>query len=335
MSAPWSTSTDDDLTKDTRLCVFFTPGSKRRLTFVVEKAENGEETYPEFLVEAACSPFLYTVPSFDVISVKLRQLKVLGRDSEGKETPYDIFIRSYNTTTPPLPALLFVKEATVVKVRSKIYLAILTNTFYHYNQEEEFKRSVNIDGLSLFPFGCLVVWDWEWETTDDNSSEEETETDGQSQFNHHINTDESETDENEQAIPASVPLETHVVTFKCMGTLFERSRQNALEKTAELMCKGESVPVKLVPEPENKYDSKAIAFHCELEGKWYSIGYVVRDVLDVMHAALQENSIISVKFAWVKYRVVWMRSGPGYYAGIDIARKGKWPKIVVQHASTH
>lgn len=76
-----------------------------------------------------------------------------------------------------------------------------------------------------------------------------------------------------------------------MGTLFEQSRQNALEKTADLMRKGDSIPVKLVPEPENKYNSKAIAFHCKLEGKWYSIGYVVREVLDAVHRAIQEKNI--------------------------------------------
>ena len=111
-----------------------------------------------------------------------------------------------------------------------------------------------MDGLALFPFGVLVVWDWEWVTTD-NSSEEEIESDGRSQCNQHMNTDESETDksiENEQHTTVSVPAETHVVTFKCMGTLFEQTRQSALEKTADLMCKGDSVPVKLVPEPENK-----------------------------------------------------------------------------------
>ena len=124
--------------------------------------------------------------------------------------------------------------------------------------------------------------------------------------------------------------ETHVVTV-----LYGPSRQNALERTAELIHEGNSVPVKLVPEPENKYDSKAIAFHCEVDGKWYLIGYVVREVLEAVHKAIQEKSILSVKFAWVKYRVVWMRPGPGFYAGIDITLNGKWPRIAMQHASTH
>ena len=85
----------------------------------MEGAQNGEEaeaSYPEFVVEAVCPPFLFVVPSFDIISVKLGQLKVVGWDTDGKEMPYDIFIWNYDTTTPPLPALLLVKEITVVKV---------------------------------------------------------------------------------------------------------------------------------------------------------------------------------------------------------------------------
>ena len=202
-----------------------------------------------------------------------------------------------------------------------------------YLQEGEFKKSVNIEGLAILPLGVLVVWDWEWNSIEQCSGdEEESDSDERSHYNPHMNSDESDTDE--EQLPTT-PTDTHVVRFKCMGTLYEQSRQTALEKAAKLMHQGTSVPVKLVPEPDNKYDSKAIAFHCELDGKWYSIGYIVREALDAVHKAIKKTTIHFVKFAWVKYRVVWMRSGPGFYAGIDIALNGKWPQIVVQHASTH
>ena len=31
---------------------------------------------------------------------------------------------------------------------------------------------------------------------------------------------------------------------------------------------------------------------------------------------------------------VWLRSGPGFYAGINIALNGEWPSVVLKHAST-
>ena len=64
-------------------------------------------------------------------------------------------------------------------------------------------------------------------------------------------------------------------------------------------------------------------FQCKLDSKWQKIGYIVREALDDVHRALERKRIISVKFAWAKYLVVWMRSGPGYYAGINIALNGE------------
>ena len=38
-------------------------------------------------------------------------------------------------------------------------------------QVEEFKLTVNVEGLSLLPIGVLIAWDWEWNPTDIDSSE--------------------------------------------------------------------------------------------------------------------------------------------------------------------
>ena len=52
--------------------------------------------------------------------------------------------------------------------------------------------------------------------------------------------------------------------------------------------------------------------------QWYRIGYVVREIVD----AMASNVISEVSFGWVKYRIDFKRSGPGFYAAIDITRKG-------------
>ena len=75
-------------------------------------------------------------------------------------------------------------------------------------------------------------------------------------------------------------------------------------------------------------------FQCKLDNKWHKIGYIVREALDDVHRALEQKKIISVKLAWAKYLVVWMGSGPGYYAGINIALNGEWSREVCR-ASTH
>ena len=98
-------------TTDTRSSVFFTPVTSRP-----SMVSSPDDSYPEFYVETICPPFLYTIPSFDVLSVKLRQLKTVGRDEDRRKTSYDIFIRSDESIPPTFPALLMVKDAVVVQV---------------------------------------------------------------------------------------------------------------------------------------------------------------------------------------------------------------------------
>ena len=101
------------LTAATRFGVYYTPEASRSIVY---SREGDSDVNPVFLVEAICPPFLYNIPSFDVISVKLRQLKAVGCDEEGKETRYDIFVRCDDAVTPRLPALFMVKDMTIVKV---------------------------------------------------------------------------------------------------------------------------------------------------------------------------------------------------------------------------
>ena len=89
-------------------------------------------------------------------------------------------------------------------------------------------------------------------------------------------------------------------TFKCIGVTRDPSYQDSLLAVHKLMKEGKSVPIKLVPEPTNPFDSRAISFQCQLNGKWKVIGYVVKELCDSVHDALSNQSITCTKFAWVK-----------------------------------
>ena len=132
----------------------------------------------------------------------------------------------------------------------------------------------------------------------------------------------------------TTPDITHVIVFKCIGATRDKKQQEALEKAFDARENRESVPVKIEPEPTNPHDSKAICFKCKVDETWHRIGYIVKEVLDEVHQALRENKIIYVRFAWVKFLLHWTRCGPGFYAGISIARKGEWSQRCVQSAST-
>ena len=66
----------------------------------------------------------------------------------------------------------------------------------------------------------------------------------------------------------------------------------------------------------------------------HRIGYIVSEALDTVHDALDNDLITSTDFAWAKYMISWTRSGPGYYAGINITKYGEWPAEVFRCSST-
>ncbi len=120
---------------------------------------------------------------------------------------------------------------------------------------------------------------------------------------------------------------------RCIGATRSVDYQDALKQVADLLKNGTETPVNIFCESTNPYDARAIAFRCKLKEEWLTIGYVVREALEDVHSAIIRNVIENVQFSWVKYRVAW-RSGPGYYAGIDIMIRGQWALPVVQCAST-
>lgn len=67
------------------------------------------------------------------------------------------------------------------------------------------------------------------------------------------------------------------------------------------MHNGCTVPVRMRYEPTNIVDARAVVFECLLEEKWVKIGYVVRDILDKVHSAIDNSLILNVRFKWLKY----------------------------------
>ena len=132
--------------------------------------------------------------------------------------------------------------------------------------------------------------------------------------------------------PLQNPACLHTITFKCIGSVKNLAYQSALAQVSKYLSKGEIVPVKLLPEPLNPVDTQAVAFICELNGEWKQIGYVVHEALDV-NEGLKKQLIVDTKFNWVKYITAWKRSGPGWYAGINITIKGRWSAAVHNSAS--
>ena len=155
---------------------------------------------------------------------------------------------------------------------------------------------------------------WKWESLNHDDSHDESSTEEEL----------SETSEEESDKMVNREVASHVLTFKCIGATKSQDYQAALRKARDLMLGGQVVPVTLMHEPTNPHDSRALAFVCHIDGKQQIIGYVVSEVVEEVHSAIDAASIVSVKFAWVRYITDWTRSGPGFFAGVDIEKKGRW-----------
>jgi len=103
------------------------------------------------------------------------------------------------------------------------------------------------------------MWNWTW-VDDDVSSDEDS--DGcASEFSDRYDSDTESQDDNEE-LNFDVPLITHSVIFKCIGHLKESRYQEVLASAKKKMAQGIDVPVKIVKEPHNPVDARAIAFMC-------------------------------------------------------------------------
>ena len=80
---------------------------------------------------------------------------------------------------------------------------------------------------------------------------------------------------------------------------------------------GNGACVRMTPEPDNPYDSHAVAFECLAYGGWYVIK---KHVLDAITSG-------DIEFAWIKYKAL-KTTGAGYYATVRVTKKKEWPQIV-------
>ena len=63
-------------------------------------------------------PFRYVIPSFDVIAIEMRQLRMKGYTPGGEERNYDIFIRIDPSLCRQYPVWMVIKDGTVIEVRT-------------------------------------------------------------------------------------------------------------------------------------------------------------------------------------------------------------------------
>ena len=134
----------------------------------------------------------------------------------------------------------------------------------------------------------FVLWEWYW--IEDSSI-------ASSVSNSPMPSDDNSSSSDDDN---SVPAITHSVIFKCMGVTKEKWYQDTLKYAKQQLDNGIQLPLKLQPEPDNKCDSKAIAFMCQDNLGWLRIGYVLHELTNEVHGAINNGKILNVAFDWIK-----------------------------------
>ena len=198
----------------------------------------------------------------------------------------------------------------------------------------ELERSIDTDGFVFVEDVAFIIWKWDWIDEDFESGTESSTSSIQVIPETPLQSD-SDHDDDEILLASAICTQvTHTVTFKCIGTTKEIQYQERLKQIAQLRSRGLEVPCQLKPEPDNPFDSNAIAFECQIDGMWQIIGYIVREALDEVHEALAAKKVIKVALDWVKFQLQWR--SVGWYAGVNISRSGQWsPTIIRCQSSKH
>ena len=120
--------------------------------------------------------------------------------------------------------------------------------------------------------------------------------------------------------------ETSTVNFKCIGVTRDALYQETLKKAFLATKEGKSVCV--TPQPDNPYDSHAVAFECQVDGSRGVFGYVIKELCDHVLDAISKGEIISVDFAWIKYKIL-KTTGAGYQGtAVRVTKKKEWAQNV-------
>ena len=170
----------------------------------------------------------------------------------------------------------------------------------------------------------FIIWRWVWV----EESETSTNCEQCSESDTCLSTKGMSDGSNDEVIDAVSSI-THSVVFKCIGTHKEAHYQDLLSLVAKIMEEGRTVSVRLQKEPQNPVDAQAIAFQCKVKDKWERIGYVVQEVLEAVHDAMDDQKIVSADFDWVKYILHFKNRG--WYAGTIVTKQGQWPPKVLQY----
>lgn len=208
--------------------------------------------------------YKYTIPNFSVITVELRHAKV---KKPGNDYFFDTFFKDNITLELIPPVCVQVTESCFTKVSQGrcVHAHAWCDLFGDLiMQAKEFVAQLQLPGIQLEDDNIQIVWNCtvigDNECDDDDAIEDKEETTSNSDTNSLSSNQREENIQEDSTVP-------HTIVFKCIGAVRDVGSQRALRTARDNIHNGWTVPVRMIPEPTNIVDSRAIVFECKLKGK--------------------------------------------------------------------
>lgn len=257
-------------------------------SLVISKRDNDPGAQLALYVLQLLQSYKYTVPTFTVFHERLWHGVCQVLDDDDHSTVVDVLFKE-----DCVPQLLPPFSVNVSK--------------FCCVQVADIRAQIPLKDIRLYKEKVLVVWECD-ETTDTTGQNHRLVTVIEDEPLPLANSTDDDSDDFEEPPSSAATLHPHTVVFKCIGATRDTQSQRVLYQAKSKLDSGWSVPVRMRPEPTNIHDARAVIFECRLDDKWQKIGYVVKDILEEVHFAIDNNLVMEVKFQWVKYITEWTRS---------------------------
>ena len=161
-------------------------------------------------------------------------------------------------------------------------------------QVEEFCKCVYVRHLKSLTDGLLIIWGRSDSRVDETAQIDEEHS---SSCN---NSSSTEADLSEDECVQS--KETSTVNFKCIGVTRDALYQETLKKAVLATKERKSVCVRLTTQPDNPYDSNAVAFECQVDGSWGCLDMLSRNFVTMfsMLSAKEKSSVLTLLGSSIK-----------------------------------
>lgn len=112
--------------------------------------------------------------------------------------------------------------------------------------------------------------------------------------------------------------------FALKGSSYHEDCQKALKRCKQLQLSKQDIEMRVNPEPTNIRDKNAILVEAHLDGEWSRVGYIQKEKIRKVTAAIKNNEIDNVRFKSIGFMFIPDLNDWLYQPRILITKSHRW-----------